>query len=200
MVREQQAEVIIDDLHPRNDGFVQSYKGQWHEQGMIATAWLDLVEPEHFPHGIFLRDAYEVTSFYERVLGGPARGTRQEELGAQLAHKLRERMIAEMKAAGWQAIAQITDGRDIWQYKPMPDSREQTERHVTSIQVTVTRTARNVSFTCHVCGKETTQLRMPGPRPRYCSDTCKETGERAKTRDRVARLRERQKQTLRENT
>jgi hypothetical protein len=108
-------------------------------------------------------------------------------------------MIAEMKAVGWQVIAQSTEGRDIWQYKSTPAFKEQEEQRVTPTQVTVTRTARNVSFTCQVCGKETTQSRMPGPRPRYCSDTCKETGERAKTRDRVARLRERQKQALRES-
>jgi hypothetical protein len=194
MVREQQADISIDDLHPRNDGFVQSYKGQWREQGMIATVWLDLVERDHFPRGIFLRDAYELTSTYERVKGGQPRGTRQAELGAELAHKLRERMKAEMKAAGWQVVAQTREGQDIWQHKPTPVIVVQ---NVTPTQVSVTRTARNVSFRCQVCGKETTQLRMPGPRPCYCSDTCKETGERAKTRDRVARLRERQKQVLR---
>jgi hypothetical protein len=37
------------------------------------------------------------------------------------------------------------------------------------------------------------QLRMPGPRPCYCSDSCAKEGERAKTRARVGRLRERQK-------
>jgi hypothetical protein len=196
MVREQQAEISIDDLHPRDDGFVQSYKGQWREQGMIATVWLDPVERDHFPRGIFLPDAYELTSTYERAKGGPPGGTRQAELGIELARKLRERMKAEMQAAGWQVVAQTRAGRDIWQHKPTPAFIAQ---RVTPTQISVTRTARNVSFRCQVCGKETTQLRMPGPRPRYCSDTCKETGERAKTRARVARLRERQKQALRES-
>ncbi len=192
MVRGKQAEISIDDFHPRNDGFVQTYKGVWKEWGMIATAWLASVERDHFPRGLFLRDAYELSSTYERIQGGPARGARQEELGAELARKLRERMKTEMRAAGWQVIAQTREGRDIWQHKPRrvsPDTMP-----VTTTQVTVTRTARNVSFTCQVCGKDTTQLQMPGPRPRYCSDTCKKEGERANTRARVGRLRARKKE------
>jgi hypothetical protein len=190
MVRVNQAEISIDDFHPRNDGFVQTYKGVWKEQGMIATAWLDTVERDHIPHGLFLPGAYELSSSYERTLGGPARGARQEEIGADLAHKLTERMRSEMQAVGWQVVAHTREGRDIWQYKPVRLSPVQ---NGTPPQITVTRTARNVSFTCDVCGKETTQLRMPGPRPRYCSNTCKAEGERAKTRVRVARLREHRK-------
>ncbi|MFL5626336.1 MAG: hypothetical protein ACJ788_12160 [Ktedonobacteraceae bacterium] len=190
MVREKQAEISIDDFHPRNDGFVQSYKGVWKEHGMIATAWLDTADPHHLPRGVSLPGAYELSSTYERALGGPARGARQEDLGADLARKLRERMRSEMRAAGWQVVAQTGEGQDIWQYKPVRVSRVQ---NVTPTQISVTRTARNVSFTCRVCGKETTQLRMPGPRPRYCSETCKAVGERAKTQARVTRFRERQK-------
>ncbi len=144
MAREHQAEISIDDFHPRHDGFIQSYKGTWKEQGMIATAWLDTVERGHFPAGIFLRNAYELSSTYERVLGGPARGSRQEELGAALAQKLRERMKEEMKAAGWQVVAKTREGKDIWQYKPARVSPGQT---VTPIQVIVTRTPRTVTLT-----------------------------------------------------
>jgi hypothetical protein len=182
-----QAEISIDDFHPRNDGFIQSYKGTWKEQGMIATAWLDTVEPGHFPAGLFLPNAYELSSTYERVLGGPARGSRQEELGADLARKLSDRMKIDMKAAGWQVVAKTREGKDIWQYRP---ARVFPVQNVTSIQVTVTRTPRNVTFTCAICGTETTQVRMPGPRPRYCSDTCRAEGEREKTRKRVARFRQ----------
>ncbi len=133
------------------------------------------------------------TKRYERIQGGQARGVRQEELGAELARKLRERMKTEMRAAGWQVVTQTREGQEIWQYKPKP-ARLSSAQNVTTTQATVTRTARNVSFTCQVCGKDTTQLRMPGPRPRYCSDTCKETDEREKTRARVGRLRERQRE------
>jgi hypothetical protein len=192
MGREKQAEISIDDFHPRNDGFVQSYKGVWKERGMTATAWLAPVERDHFPRGLFLRDAYELSSTYERSTGGEARGARQEELGAELARKLRERMKTEMRAAGWQVVTHTREGQEIWQYKPKP-ARLSSAQNVTSTQATVTRTARNVSFTCKVCGKDTMQLRMPGPRPRYCSDSCAKEGERAKTRARVGRLRERQK-------
>ncbi len=192
MGREKHAEINIDDFYPRNDGFVQTYKGEWRERGMTATAWLAPVERDHFPRGLFLRDAYELSSTYERIQGGPARGARQDELGAELAHKLRERMKTEMRAAGWQVVTHTREGQEIWQYKPKP-ARLSSAQNVTTTQVTVTRTARNVSFTCKVCGTETTQLRMPGPRPRYCSDSCKKEGEQAKTRARVGRLRERQK-------
>jgi hypothetical protein len=191
MGREKHADISIDDFHPRNDGFVQTYIGIWKEQGMIATAWLDTVERDHFPHGLFLPGAYELSSTYERASGGEARGTRQDELGAELARKLRERMKTEMRAAGWQVVSQTREGQEIWQYKPARVSPDTTP--VTPTQITVTRTARSVSFTCQVCGTETTQLRMPGPRPRYCSESCKETGEREKTRARVACLRERQR-------
>ncbi len=195
MGHKKQAEISIeiDDFHPRNDGVVQTYKGEWREQGMTATAWLAPVERDHFPRGLFLRDAYELSSTYERIQGGQARGARQEELGAELARKLRERMKTEMRAAGWQVVTQTREGRDIWQYKPKP-ARLSSAQNVTTTQVIVTRTARNVSFTCSVCGKDTTQLRMPGPRPRYCSDSCAKEGERAKTRARVGRLRGRKKE------
>ncbi len=141
---------------------------------------------------LFLPGAYELSSTYERIQGGPARGARQEELGAELARKLRERMKTEMRAAGWQVVTHTREGQEIWQYKPKP-ARLTSAQNVTTTQVTVTRTARNVSFTCRVCGKDTTQLRMPGPHPRYCSGSCAKEGERAKTRARVGRLRERQK-------
>lgn len=190
MVKEHPAEISIDNFHPRNDGFIQSYEGTWKEQGMIATAWLDTVERGHFPAGLFLPNAYELSSTYERALGGLARGARQEELGATLAQNLRERMKTEMKAAGWQVVAKTREGKDIWQYKPAPVPPGQT---VTSIQVTVTRTPRNITFTCAICGTKTTQLRMPGPQPRYCSDACKAEGERKKIRERVDRYRQRKK-------
>ncbi len=128
MRHKKQAEINIDDFHPLNDGLVQTYTGVWKERGMTATAWLAPVERYHMPLGIFLRDAYELSSTYERIQGGKPRGVRQEELGAELAHKLRERMKTEMRAAGWQVIAQTREGRDIWQYKPARLSSIQSER------------------------------------------------------------------------
>ncbi len=64
----------------------------------------------------FLPGAYELSSTYERGPGGPARGARQDELGAELARKLRERMKTEMRAAGWQVVTHTREGQDIWQY------------------------------------------------------------------------------------
>ncbi len=192
MTTDKTTDITIADFHPRRDGFIQTYKGEWREQGMCATAWLDIVEREHFPRGIFLKDAYELSSMYERIPGGKARGTHQEELGAKLARKLRERMETQMRAAGWQVVGKTREGRDIWQYKPVPV----TPKHaVTTRQVLVTRTARPVSFTCEVCGTHTTELRMPGPKPRYCSDPCKKTGQQTKARTRVARFKARRKKS-----
>jgi hypothetical protein len=196
MTAEQHNDVTIDDFHPRRDGFVQSYKGEWREQGMVATAWLDLVERDHFPRGLYLKDAYELSSTYERTAGGKARGTQQEEQGAELAHKLRERMKSAMREAGWQVVAHTKEGKDIWQYKPervAPAKQSAPAENVTSTQVVVTRRARNVIFTCEVCGTHTSQLRMPGPKPRYCSDTCKDEAQRMKSRARVANFRDRLK-------
>jgi hypothetical protein len=186
------ADITIADFHPRQDGFIQTYKGEWREQGMCATAWLDSVAREHFPRGIFLKHAYELSSTYERIQGGKARGARQEELGAKLAHNLRERMETKMRAAGWQVVGKTREGQDIWQYKPVPDVLKHA---VTTRQVLVTRTARPVSFTCEVCGRHTTEYRLPGPKPRYCSDPCKKAGQRTKARMRVARFKARRKKS-----
>ncbi len=192
MTTDKPADITIADFHPSQDGFIQTYKGEWREQGMCATAWLDPVERDHMPKGIYLHNAYELSSTFERLQGGRPRGARQEELGAKLAHNLRDRMETKMRAAGWQVVAKTHEGQDIWQYKPVPDALKHA---VTTRQVLVTRTARSVSFTCEVCGTHTTEYRLPGPKPRYCSDSCKQIGQRAKTRMRVARCKARRKKS-----
>jgi hypothetical protein len=50
-----------------------------------------------------------------------------------------------------------------------------------------------VTFVCTICEKTVTQQRYPGHRPRYCSDPCEEEGRREKTRERVKKLRARQR-------
>ncbi len=157
MAREKHAEISIDDFHPRNDGSVQMYKGIWAEQGMIATAWLDTVERDHFPRGLFLRDAYELSSTYERIQGGPASGARQEELGAELARKLRERMETEMKAAGWQVVTHTREGQEIWQHKPAlssaPSIPEVKSERGVQYRTRLVHT-HAITFTCVQCGRE----------------------------------------------
>jgi predicted nucleic acid-binding Zn ribbon protein len=157
---------------------------------MCATTWLDTVEPGHFPRGLFLQNAYELSSTYERVLGGPPRGERQEELGRELARNLREQTKTQMLTAGWQVVAYTKEGQKIWQYQP---ERVALAQSVTTRHVTVTRKARPISFICEVCNTHTTQVRFPGPKPRYCSDHCKQISEQEKARKRVARLRARRK-------
>ncbi len=51
---------------------------------------------------------------------------------------------------------------------------------------------RPIRFTCAWCENTVTQQRFPGPLPAYCSKTCKKEAQRAQTRERVRRYRERQ--------
>ena len=50
-----------------------------------------------------------------------------------------------------------------------------------------------VTFTCIVCGDTVTQQRYPGHTPLYCSEGCREVRVAEKTRERVAKHRERKK-------
>jgi len=52
---------------------------------------------------------------------------------------------------------------------------------------------RLVPFTCAWCENTVTQQRFPGPRPAYCSEDCTKEAQRAQTRERVRRYRERQR-------
>lgn len=54
-----------------------------------------------------------------------------------------------------------------------------------------TITTRSVTFTCRRCARTVTQQRFPGPVPRYCSDWCRASAQRAHTRDRVRQQRAR---------
>lgn len=51
--------------------------------------------------------------------------------------------------------------------------------------------ARPVTYRCEWCGGEATELRMPGPTPRY-HPTCKAAAQGAMAYGRVKRMRERQ--------
>jgi len=52
---------------------------------------------------------------------------------------------------------------------------------------------RPIRFTCAWCQDTVTQQRFPGPRPAYCSEDCTKEAQRAQTRERVRRYRERQR-------
>lgn len=52
---------------------------------------------------------------------------------------------------------------------------------------------RPVAFTCASCGQALMQERYPGPRPRYCSETCEREAQREQSRTRQRRYRERQR-------
>jgi len=53
--------------------------------------------------------------------------------------------------------------------------------------------ARPIRFTCAWCQATVTQQRFHGPLPVYCSEDCKKEAQRAQTRERVRRYRERQR-------
>src|SRR5690242_6551981 len=49
---------------------------------------------------------------------------------------------------------------------------------------------REITFICVVCQQQTTQLRYPGPLPRYCSETCRAEYALIANRERVRKQRE----------
>jgi LuxR family transcriptional regulator, maltose regulon positive regulatory protein len=49
---------------------------------------------------------------------------------------------------------------------------------------------REITFTCIVCQQQTTQLRYPGPPPRYCSDACRARHALIANQERVRKQRE----------
>jgi LuxR family maltose regulon positive regulatory protein len=49
---------------------------------------------------------------------------------------------------------------------------------------------REITFTCIVCQQQTTQLRYPGPPPRYCSETCRAEHALLANQERVRKQRE----------
>ncbi len=121
MAREKhkQPEVQIDDLHPVHDGFVHAYKGTATLQGVRAYAYLDIVERGHWPPGLYLPGAYELTFSYERLSKkGSMDPHRLQDTGDRLVAHLRERMLAQMREAGWQVVGKTKEGRDIWQHRP----------------------------------------------------------------------------------
>ncbi len=59
---------------------------------------------------------------------------------------------------------------------------------------------QEMTFVCAICEKTVTQQRYPGRIPRYCSDLCENEGRREKTRERVKKLRARQRMMQQQET
>jgi hypothetical protein len=218
MAREKhkQPEVQIDDLHPVHDGFVHAYKGTATLQGVRAYAYLDIVERGHWPPGLYLPGAYELTFSYERLSKkGSMDLHRLQDIGDVLIARLREQMLSRMRAVGWQVVGKTKQGRDIWQHHPslspaqsvlpgVAPEMEQAKREEgrlpaeKSSQCNATRvqqqtrvyTSRAITFTCRQCGRIVTEQRFPSHTPLYCSNpACKQEATRKKTRERVAKYR-----------
>ncbi len=56
------------------------------------------------------------------------------------------------------------------------------------------RHPREVTYRCEWCSMLRTELRPPGPLPRYCSATCKREAQNALASGRMRRMRERKAQ------
>jgi hypothetical protein len=118
-LREQQPEITIDDVQPVQDGFVHAYTGTATLHGVRAVAYLDIVEREHWPAGHYLPHAYELTFSYERLAKKGSMDPHCEaDTGDRLIAHLRERMLTQMREAGWRRVGQTRQGRDIWQHRP----------------------------------------------------------------------------------
>jgi hypothetical protein len=118
-LREQQPEITIDDLHPVQDGFVHAYSGTATLHGVRAYAYLDIVEREHWPAGLYLPQAYELTCSYERLAKqGSMDPSRLADTGDRLIADLREQMLIQMIDSGWRRVGKTRQGRDIWQHRP----------------------------------------------------------------------------------
>ena len=59
---------------------------------------------------------------------------------------------------------------------------------------------REVTFTCQACGRTYTQVRFPGPTPRYCNELCRLAARRLLTAERMSRLRARRKAAAHDQT
>lgn len=53
------------------------------------------------------------------------------------------------------------------------------------------REPRQVTYRCEWCREDRTELRMPGPLPRYCSDACRHEAQNALAAGRMHRKRAR---------
>ena len=168
------------------------------EQNIQGEAYLDTVEPGHWPRGVFYPDAYVIQSDVHHIRPGKALTSAQNVRGIALAERLQARMQAIILADGWRPVAQTREGLAIWQHRPgakhapaQPAILEQEHGIVESDLERQSRTrtvyTRSITFTCAWCKQQVTEQRYPSHTPLYCSKpACKQEATRVKTRERVA--------------
>lgn len=145
----------------------------------------------------------------------PGENQPREEALAELADEIDllgqtlERWGRERKASGPEVAGEASQSKQEEREQPdQGDQREPEQQHSHTIQIvgnaeakrrgqppaySRTVSTRLVTFTCIVCEQTVTQQRYPGHTPLYCSDACKEERVAARTRERVARHREKKK-------
>src|SRR5258708_31578605 len=175
MTSQTKTEPNIPALHPRNDGFVQSYVATWTEGNLVATVILDTVEPGHSRRGARVAGGYELSATFNHVAHRPLT-LEQQEQGADLMRKLRERMLAAMQEAGWQQVSQTRDGLPIWKHQPGALVKHAFSKQEVGI---VSDQARHQSRTYAVYGDGTKEekkaARKSGQKPAYTREVSTKT-------------------------
>ncbi len=112
----------------------------------------------------------------------------------QRADPTRSRRRASATTTGTQRRRRGTSGRAGRQSKRVRVRGHASARTVWGVPSYTREIAtRPIRFTCAWCQDTVTQQRFPGPLPVYCSEDCQKEAQRAQTRERVRRYRERQR-------
>ncbi len=112
----------------------------------------------------------------------------------QRADPTRPRRRASATKTGTQRRRRGTSGRAGRQSKRVRVQGHASARTVWGVPSYTREIAtRPIRFICAWCENTVTQQRFPGPLPAYCSEDCTKEAQRAQTRERVRRYRERQR-------
>ena len=160
--------------------------------GLKATIRVEKVLQASMPEGYRASalGKYQITTTYQSATDPEAELSElQEQRGRTLGNQLQARLEKQMRREGWSEaltfdgsqFLQAKNGSKLWEYHGPPPQLRTGEQLVSRRMK-----KRAVTFTCTVCGETVTQQRYPSHLPKYCSDTCKESDTREKTRERVA--------------
>lgn len=88
------------------------------ERDIRGEAYLERVEPGHWPRGMFYADAVVMYSEYSHIQPGKKLTKGQEERGRALTERLRSLLQAQLLDTGWRLIAHTEEGLPIWRPAP----------------------------------------------------------------------------------
>lgn len=183
----------VKHLDPLNV-YAVAYKATWTERGVTAHGYLEPIKDD-------TRRGYLLDVLSSRASGPGRLGSRQAVVGEELEEKLREWLLVELRAAGWNVSGQV-DGKAIWKHvgewsretsepppTPISVSAQKTTRRVPDLpakprvtpvgvriasppqQKMILRSTRPITFVCQWCGQEVTEQRYPSHLPQYCSNS-----------------------------